>query len=160
MLELTSPRWTGLAQAFGSADDIPLLLGALSILATDEERAEVWFGLWATLCPPEHPFTAAYAAAPHLLALTADSPTSERARALHLVAQIEVSRAAGNAPSIPADLLADYAAAVESMPAIVAECSSDPWTAEVAQVMSAALLVGKRQPRLARLLLDYSEGTD
>jgi hypothetical protein len=46
-----------------------------------------------------------------------------------------------------------YAAAIESLPARVAELASTPWDASTAQAMAAALLAGKRQPALARAIL-------
>ncbi|MBC7671606.1 MAG: hypothetical protein H7247_04225, partial [Polaromonas sp.] len=73
MLALDSPRWQELAQAHGSAEDIPRLLEALQGLATTEDarvRAELWYGVWATLCPDGRLYDAAYAAVPHLLAMT------------------------------------------------------------------------------------------
>ena len=157
MLDLTSARWEELTHAYGSAEDIPRLLDALATHEGAREREELWFGLWATLCPDGRVQSAAYAAVPHVLAMAERREFGERLAALHFVASVEVARQAGGAPSIPHDLIAAYAIAVESMPAFVAEMTSAPWDEPTARIMSAALLAGKRQAKLARTLLDLSE---
>ena len=70
MLALVSARWKDLAQAHGNAEDIPRLLEALALTGEAHAREELWFGLWATLCPDGRVFDAAYGAVPHLLAIT------------------------------------------------------------------------------------------
>jgi hypothetical protein len=157
MLELTNPRWQELGHAFGTAEDIPRLLEALATHEGAREREELWFGMWATLCPDGRVQSAAYAAVPHVLAIAQGRAFGERVAALHFVASVEVARQAGGAPAIPHDLVAAYAVAVESMPAFVAEMTSAPWDEPTARIMSAALLAGKRQAKLARSLLDLSE---
>ena len=157
MLDLSSPAWRELAHAYGSAEDIPRLLDALATLEGAREREELWFGLWATLCPEGRVHSAAYAAAPHILAIVREREFGERVSALHFIATVEVARHAAGAPPIPHDLVATYAMAVESLPALVAEMTSAPWDESTARIMSAALLAGKRQAKLARPLLELSE---
>jgi len=157
-LDLASPRWHELTQAYGVADDIPRLLEALATVEGDAERTELWFGVWATLCPDGRVYTAAYAAVPHLLALTHEQGAAERGAALHIAAEVETSRHTPGAPPIPDDLVLSYATAIESLPAKVAELADVPWDAPTAQVMAAALLAGKRQPALARAILALGEG--
>ena len=155
MLALDSPRWRELAQAHGSADDIPRLLEALEGLATGDMRvrAELWYGIWATLCPDGRLYDAAYAAVPHLLAMTRALDAAERGAAVHVAAEVEALRHVAGAPSIPDDLVPGYAEAIESLPSIVMELATEPWDAATAQIMAAALLAGKRQPTLARTIL-------
>jgi hypothetical protein len=153
MLSLDSPRWAELLQAYGTAEDVPRLIAALWDLADERERAELWFALWGLLCQDERVHTAAYAAAPHLVELLLRDggerfPLRERAQGAQLVACIEAYRHHDGAPPIPADLVADYAAAVERLPALVWASVHEPWDADVARVMAGALLVAKRQPRL------------
>ena len=158
-LALASSRWHELTQAYGAADDIPRLLEALATVAGDTERMELWFGVWATLCPDSRVYTAAYAAVPHLLTVTQGQGTAERVAAMHVVAQVEASRHLDGAPEIPADLVLAYATAIESLPQSVAALAPIPWDAASAQVLAAALLVGKHQPALARAVLSLAEGT-
>ena len=55
---------------------------------------------------------------------------------------------------MPPDLVAAYAAAVECLPAFVNAVSAEHWPADVAQIFAAATLAGKRQPELARSVLE------
>jgi hypothetical protein len=152
-LDLASPRWRELGQAHGSAEDIPRLLEALAIIKGERERAELWFGIWATLCPDGRVYSAAYAAAPHLLAITQPMELEERLAAMHVVAAVEVARHRPGAPAVPDDLVMAYALAIESLPLRVVEMTAVQWDAVNAQILAAALLVGKRQPALARAVL-------
>ncbi len=157
MIHLDSSAWGELTQAYGSAEDVPRLLEALEELASEQDRAPVWFALWRMLCPPEAVYTASYASAPHLLAASRSFALRERAQAIQLVASIELARQRDGGPVIPSELVAGYAKAVESLPAAVLELVAEPWDAEVAQVLAAALLVGKRQPGLGARLLELTD---
>jgi hypothetical protein len=154
MLSLDSPRWAELTQSYGSGEDVPRLLGALATIDEPEARAEVWFALWRMLCRPDAVYTAAYAAAPHLIDVAADVELPERVEAIHFVSRIELMRRTPGAPPIPADLLVDYAEAVEALPALVAGAVDEPWSADVAQILAAALLIGKRHGALGGAILE------
>jgi hypothetical protein len=154
-LDLASPRWRDLQQVYGSAEDIGALLAALYTNEDDDERTELWYGAWATLCPAGTVYSAAYAAVPHVLRIAADRDFAERVAALHLVTQVEVSRHAPGAPGIDDDLLVAYATAIESLPERVGELQGMTWDAPTALVLAAALLAGKRQHALAQALLSH-----
>ena len=153
-LALDSARWGELTQAYGTAEDVPRLLDALACIGSVDARAEVWFALWRTLHRPGEAYSASYAAAPHLLAIAASLELRERAEAAHLVVRIEESRRAPGSAPMPHDLLEAYAAAVDGLPAYVAASVGEPWSAEVAQLFAAALLMGSRHPELARGVLE------
>jgi hypothetical protein len=153
-LSLDSPRWAELTQAYGTAEDVPRLLEALACIGSEDARAEVWFALWRTLHRPDETFTASYAAAPHLLAIGATFALRERAQAAHLLTRIETSRREQSSPAIPPDLVQAYALAVDGLPAFVGAVADEPWPADVAQIFAAAVLAGKRQPALARGILE------
>ena len=76
---------------------------------------------------------------------------------LPVTATVEMNRHVAGSPVIPGDLVQDYALAIESLPQRVALLTKEPWNAAVAQVLAAALLVGKRQPQLARAVLSLGE---
>ena len=156
-LSLDSPRWADLQQAYGAAADVPRLIAALAEVDDERGRAELWFALWRMLWRPDAVFDAAYAAVPHLLVLTAPLSLGERVQAIHLALRVELLRRGPTAPPMPSDLVAAYGAAIDSLPAAVQNCSADPWTAEVAQILAAALLVGKRHAALAGELLRFGE---
>lgn len=153
MLELTSPRWRELRQTFGTAEDIPVLLEALASIDAVNDRAELWYGMWATLCPDNKVFSAAYAVTPHLVEIASARDASERIAAMHLITEIEIARHVAGAPPIPDDLVLAYASTLESMPAMVSELAAHPWDEQSARIIAAALLAGKRQPALAKALL-------
>jgi hypothetical protein len=153
MLDLKSARWRELRQTFGTAEDIPTLLEALASIDEIGDRAELWYGLWATLCPDGKVFSAAYAVTPHLIAIATPRGAGERVAAIHLITEIEVARHVAGAPVIPEDLVLAYATTLESLPAVVAELSSEPWDEPTARIIAAGLLAGKRQPALAKALL-------
>jgi hypothetical protein len=153
VLSLDSRRWPELTQAYGTAEDVPRLLEALACIGREEARAEVWFALWRTLHRPGEAYTASYAAAPHLLAIGGTFGLRERAEAAHLLTRIEVSRREAASAPMPIDLVEAYAAAVDSLPAFVA-AATEPWPTDVAQIFAAATLAGKRQPELARGVLE------
>lgn len=153
-LSLDSPRWAELTQAYGTAEDVPRLLEALACIGREEARAEVWFALWRTLHRPGEVFTASYAAVPHLLEIASTFGLRERAEAMHLVVRIEISRCEGKSPPVPPDVVEGYATTVDSLASYVDASVGEPWPVDVAQIFGAALLVGKRQPELARGLLE------
>lgn len=157
MLSLASPRWAELHQAWGTAEDVPRLIAALAEVEEPEARAEVWFALWRMLWRADAVFDAAYAAVPHLLAMSRHRPLPERVQGIHLALRVELLRRGPTAPPIPADVLASYAAAIDGLPRAVFACSEEPWSAEVAQILAAALLAGKRQASLAAEVLALGE---
>ncbi len=154
VLPLESARWGELDHAYGSAEDIPRLLEALATIEGERERAELWFGAWNTLCPDGRVTTASFASAPHLLAVGDAHGAAEQVTALHAVAVIEMNRHLPGAAPIPRDLLEGYAIAIESLPVRVAALMAQPWDAATSQILTAVLLVGKRQPALARAVLE------
>lgn len=145
MLPLDDARWRELSQAFGSAEDVPRLLAHLE-LVDDRARRELWLGLWGTLWRADTVFTASYAAVPHLVAWAAGRGAAEAARALHLVAGIEIGRLQPGAPPVPPDLARAYHAAVAAVPGVVAGRIDEPWDPDTAQVLTGALAVAKGHP--------------
>ena len=152
MLPLDSPRWRELAQAYGPAHDVPRLLAHLDQVS-GAERAELWLGLWATLCRRGRVYTASYAALPHLVAFAERHPPADRARALHLVAAIDVGRQGAAAPAVPAELAAAYARAMDRVPGGIAAAAGEPWDADTVQILCGALAVAKWHPRFGSAAL-------
>ena len=153
MLSLASERWRELTQAYGTAEDIPRLLEALAGAPDDAVRGELWFALSRMLHGDGQSHSAGYAAVPHLVEIGRRGDVAELAAALHLVTLIEADRRSPTSASMPDDLVDDYAAAIDGLPAIVATTIGEPWSADVARVFAAALLAGKRHAPLARELI-------
>lgn len=161
-LDLASPRWRELAQAYGSAEDIPRLIEHLARVG-EGERRELWFGLWSTLCPAGEPFDAAYAAVPHLVAFVQvghrSQAAAETARALHLVGAVELGRVLPGAAPVPADLVAAYRAAIAGVPAAIAGVMGERWDDDTTQILVSVLAVAKGHLRLGNATLQLEDTT-
>lgn len=157
-LALGSPRWRELAQAYGGAEDVPRLVEHLALVDADERR-QLWFGLWSTLCPRGEPFDAAYAAVPHLVAFVRDGShgAAECARALHLVAAVELGRLRPGAVPVPADLTPAYRAALAALPAAVGAVLAERWDDDTTQILVSALALAKGHARLGGAALGLGE---
>lgn len=142
MLPIESPRWGDLAQAFGSAEDVPRLLSALGEM-DEPARRELWLGLWATLWRDGQVFSASFAALPHLVTFAGRVSAAERARALHLVGAIAVGRERPDAPPMPPDLAAAYDEGIARIPALIAAAMGEPWDADTTQVLAGVLAIAK-----------------
>lgn len=157
-LPLESVRWRALAQAYGPATDVPRLIDHLERVG-DRERAELWLGLWATLCGGGgRVYDAAYAALPHLVAFAERRPLADRVQALHLAGAIEAARAAPPAaaappPALPDDLAPAYHAALARVAPLVARSVGEPWDPDSAQVLAGVLAIAKGHPRFGRAAL-------
>ena len=156
-LNLASPRWRELTQAYGSAEDIPRLVEHLAE-ADDGERREIWFGLWSTLCHQGDVYSASFAALPHLVAFADGRPAAQVAEALHLVGAIEIGRLTPGSPAIPDDLAAAYREAMADVPRLVASRVGERWDPDTTQILSAVLAIAKGHPRFgnAALVLEAS----
>jgi hypothetical protein len=152
MLPLDSPRWNELAQAYGSAEDVPRLLAHLE-QASDEVRRELWFGLWSVLCQRGTVYGASYAALPHLVAFADRYSLLECAAALHLVGAIEVGRLTPGAPAVPDDVVHAYRRAIEAVPGVVARRVGESWDPDTTQVLTAVLAIAKGHPRYGNAAL-------
>lgn len=62
MLSLDSPRWGELEHAYGSAVDVPALLGALRDFPKSEGQREPWFSIWSALAHQGDVYSASFAA--------------------------------------------------------------------------------------------------
>src|SRR5713101_5965536 len=79
MLDLSSPRWKKLSQAYGSAEGIPALLIQLKTAPLSESyQSEPCNSLCGSLCHQSDSYTASYAAVPHIIHLGPKRPVSER----------------------------------------------------------------------------------
>jgi hypothetical protein len=72
MLDLNSPGWHELTQAYGAAETIPALLQQLQTAPQSKDyRSEPWLSLWSSLCHQGDIYTASCAAVPHVTAIGA-----------------------------------------------------------------------------------------
>jgi hypothetical protein len=155
MLDLNSPRWAELEDAYGSAAKIPGLLGQLQTLPGDTQDAEPWFSLWSALAHQGDVYTASFAAVPHVVRALAASPETASEVYFHFPAWVEICRHRSGA-DIPDDLEAPYVEALSQLPGLVGKASNRPWSSAFTACALSALAVAKEQYGLAEALLEMS----
>jgi hypothetical protein len=155
MLELNSPRWSELQDAYGTAAKIPELLRQLYSLPGDEGDSEPWLSLWSALAHQGDVYPASFAAVPHVIAALATSPETASEVYFHFPAWIEICRHK-NAVEIPDDLKPAYLDALQRIPGLVAHAANRQWSAAFTACALSATAAAKGQHDLAEALLEMS----
>ena len=155
MLELSSPRWSELRDAYGSAATIPALLRQLSVLPGDAGNTEPWFSLWSALAHQGDVYSASFAAVPHVIAAIASAPECATDVYFHFPAWIEICRHK-NGVAVPDALAAAYFAALQRIPALVASSAGGQWSAAFSASALSAIAAAKGQHALAEALLELA----
>jgi hypothetical protein len=155
MLDLSSPRWAELRDAYGTAARIPELLRQLSDLPSDDGESGPWFSLWSALAHQGDVYSASFAAVPHVIKAIANSPAEVTDVYFHFPAWIEVCRNK-NGIDVPDDLAAAYFASLGRIPSLVATAAENKWTAAFTACAMAAIAAAKGQHDLAEALLEMA----
>jgi len=155
MLDLNSPRWSELEDAFGHAAGIPELLRQLQTLPADDGNAEPWFSLWSKLAHQGDVYSASFAAVPHIVHALASSPETASDVYFHFPAWVEICRHRSDA-LIPDDLKESYFHSLLQLPGLVEKASSRAWDTAFSACALSALAVAKGQHCLAEALLEMS----
>jgi hypothetical protein len=155
MLELSSPRWGELHDAYGSATQIPELLRQLSGLPSDSGDSEPWFSLWSALAHQGDVYSASFAAVPHVIEAIASSPECASDVYFHFPAWIEICRHK-NTVDIPDDLAVGYFDALKRIPALVARAADKQWSTAFTACALSATAAAKGQHELAEALLEMA----
>jgi len=155
VLDLKSPTWGKLNHAYGAASDIPAMLRELeSFPAHQGLETPPYYMLWSSLCHQGDVYTASYAAVPHIIRALEKDPRRADIDYFLLPACIEIARAKGSGPPIPANLEAAYLAALAKIPSLAAEASTIAWSEEQCRTVVAAIAVSKGQPSLGEAILE------
>jgi hypothetical protein len=159
MLALDDPRWSDLRHAYGSAADIPPLLHMLRRPGPQPggPEDEPWFSLWSSLCHQGDVYSASYAAVPHLVQIAREAPTPLDFSFLQLPAAIEVARATGRGPELPADCAEDYRRAIADLIEVIALHRHDRWDQSMLLSVAAAQAVANGHIDLAEALLNLDD---
>jgi hypothetical protein len=158
MLELESPRWGELMDAYGKASDIPALLEQLKTAPPSaDSRSEPWFSLWSALCHQSDVYTASYAAVPHVIAIAASKPRAERVEHINFTASVEAFRHKEKAPAIPADLEMDYHASLNQAANLILDSLVAEWDETGYKVLLGALAVLRGQYKLGSAIFELEE---
>ena len=127
---MTSIDWTVLRHAYGSAEDIPVLLDRARRAPPPEDyTSEPWFALWSSLFHQNDIYSASYAAIPELVAIAEERGGEVAAEALFLAASIELRRNGPGAPPLRASFQIEYNRALMAARAVardLARQSPDP----------------------------------
>ncbi len=155
MLSLSSPRWSELTHAYGSAQDVPGWLLQLENLPSSEGNAEPWFSIWSALAHQGDVYSASFAAVPHVVAALASAPGKADTSYFQFPAWVEICRAKSGV-AVPSELSAAYASALARLPALVAEASQEPGSPVRLACMLAAVAVAQAQPAMAEAALELT----
>jgi len=140
MLDLSSERWNDLRQAYGNASDVPNLLCQLRTAPSAEGyQSEPWYWLWSALCHQGDVYPAAYAAIPHIVAITTTKGDRDRLECLNFVGYAEACRHHKRAPSLPPELKADYEAALRDAVEPFMSALKQEWGEEPTKVLLGGL---------------------
>jgi hypothetical protein len=126
MLSLDSQKWSVLQHAYGNASDIPSLLRQLETLPSSEGDKEPWFSIWSSLAHQGDIYSASFAAVPHIIHALKKAPAKADFTYFQFPAWVEVCRQKKSV-EIPADLKADYFAALSELPSLVAAAAEREW---------------------------------
>lgn len=155
MLEVSSPQWSELSDAYGSAAKIPELLRQLSALPSDDGSSEPWFSLWSALAHQGDVYSASFAAVPHVIAAIASSPERVTDVYFHFPAWVEICRHK-NGVDVPDELVADYFDSLSRIPALVASAEEKQWRTAFTACALSATAAAKGQHKLAEALLELT----
>lgn len=155
MLELNSPRWSELHDAYGSAAGIPALLQQLSALPVDEGSTEPWFSLWSALAHQGDVYSASFAAVPHVIDAIASAPERVSDVYFHFPAWVEICRHK-NSVDVPDELETGYFDALKRIPALVASAAEKQWSTAFTACALSATAAAKGQHDLAEALLELT----
>jgi hypothetical protein len=155
VLSLDSERWRGLKHAYGTAEDIPVLLRQLRTLPTSEGESEPWFTLWSSLAHQGDVYSASFAAVPHVVEALSSAPLKADSSYFQFPAWVEICRAKKQV-AIPEDLQAAYVQSLSRLPALVATASSRRFEPDFLACTLAAIAVAQNQPTIAEAVLEIT----
>jgi len=153
MLPLDAELWTTLRHAYGTAEDIPLLLRQLRLFPPSRPDAEPWHSLWSALCHQGDVYSASFAAVPHIVDIGETAPSRVGFDLFLLPAAIDVARVAKSV-TIPPALQPAYSHALSKLPALACAVIQPKCDGDLCQSALAACAVAAGRTDLARLLID------
>ena len=159
MLPLDDPRWSDLSHAYGSASDIPQLLGQLAKATTPRQdwQDEPWFSLWSSLCHQGDVYSASYAAVPHIVDIACHAPDPIDFSFFNLPASVEVARNSGRGPDVPPDLIGPYQHAIARPTECVAMHRDATWDQSMLISAFGAQAAAKGHLRIAEAIMNLDD---
>jgi len=153
VVPLSSPEWSRLKHAYGSAENIPRLLQQLETFPPSVGDSEPWFTLWSSLFHQGDIFPASFAAVPHVVRILASAPARAPFDYFLFPASVEVARVTKNI-EMPAALAPSYMEALSQLPSLAAAAVRADSDCELSQSALAAFAAAVGNIAWARLLLE------
>jgi hypothetical protein len=111
--------------------------------------------LWSALAHQGDVYSASFAAVPHVIAALATAPTKADASFFHFPAWVEICRVKQEV-QIPTDLAVAYFAALQRLPALVAEAAPGRNEPDFVACATAAVAAALGQHAMAEVMLQMS----
>jgi hypothetical protein len=151
---MNAPNWKMLEHAYGSAENIPLLLEQLASFPNESSSdQEPWFSLWSSLFHQGDIYSASFAAVPEIVKCLAASPQCATFSFFALPASIEVARVKAGM-SVPSELREAYFEALHLLAALAASWASTKSDTLISQAAIAAFAASVGQHGYAELALE------
>ena len=159
MLDLSSPRWSELSHAYGSAADIPNLLRQLETAPPqDNYQSEPWYSIWSALCHQGDVYTATYAAIPVIIAMARKRGDRERFDFLNFIGYAEACRHHKRAPSVPSDLEHGYVEALNDAADLFVASLKQEWKEEEMKALLGGLAAVRGYSKLGEVIIELDSG--
>src|SRR4029077_4807511 len=136
------PNWRELKHAYGSAEDIPEIISAL----TPDPVSPVWGDLWSRVCHQGTTYSASPAVLPFLLSISSNWSTTDRAMPLAL---------AGSIVAAPQTILDGYEETVEGLRRLALETGENPELSRVYRIYVMQSVLAFQGDRLWGTVLDH-----
>ncbi|MDB5265360.1 MAG: hypothetical protein JWM39_73 [Parcubacteria group bacterium] len=156
MIELGSPEWAKLPDAYNNGENISSLLKQLEADpgASSENNAEPWASLWSGLCHQGDVYPASFAAVPHLAEIAARTSQQFARDMFVLPAFIEMERARKNI-EVPEELATPYHTAIKELARLAAHyIGQEHLDADFLAACEGMVLIGEGKLTEARKVLD------
>ena len=150
MLPLDDPRWKKYKGGYREKYDASV---PLKRLFQEGARQDIWDELWQELHHQGDLGEASYAAVPHLLEFARQSKKLDW-NVFGLIATIELERPEN--PKPPKELSADYFAAIDSVPEVLASHPDRKWSADLMQVAATCIALARGQRKFAEIYCEFS----
>jgi hypothetical protein len=157
MLPLDRQRWAELKHAYGDAADIPGLLKELENFPFDHGPLSngPWFSVWSALAHQGDVYSASFAAVPWIVHFLSTDPLKAGWDYFGFPTWVEICRVKKSVP-IPADLEADYVAALKQLPSLVEPALSIERDEGFLRSALSAIAASKGQHLLAEAILELN----
>jgi hypothetical protein len=136
------PNWRELKHAYGSAEDIPGIISAL----TPDPTSPAWEDLWSRVCHQGTTYSASPVVLPFLLSVASDWSATDRATPLAL---------AGSIVAAPQTILDGYAETVEGLRTLALDTIKNPALSREARIYVMQSVLAFQGDRLWGKVFDH-----